>query len=418
MERNYNKRICELCGKEFTPKGSKDKYCKSPVVKICSVCGNEFTSICHPKASNTCDNPDCKRRAGSVASHKAIRRLCRVCGQPFDATAANQQDCNRKLTRICCICGESFETKCSIYHNENTCGNSDCSQSFAVIQMQKHYLATTKLCAICGKSFHPINNKQTICGNTHTVVCKICGKLYEVDAKYNEKEIPQYCSDECRQIRFLQRSHPNTPETIEKIKQTKVQRYGKNYGHKVWQKANKTYQERTGYSHPIYNIETHYKRANTRSKIAAKDGKKFDSQYECQIYNFLLDIPGIQIHSQIPVDFQYNGNPHKTWIDFKINDKLIEVKGEHLLSGVYDKIGIPISTKLNVYNDNKVIVITNNTQRAKEILNNYNNIIGIDISLFDNKLTRSEKIQIWRRIELSAQQNIKFIETKTLISNK
>lgn len=222
-------RICELCGKEFTPKGSKDKYCKSPVVKICSVCGKEFTSICHPKASSTCDNPDCKRRAGSVASHKAIRRLCRVCGQPFDATAANQQDCGREIVRKCKICGAEFRTKCSIYFDIQTCNDPHCRGAYAHQQSQAFYSNITKQCVLCGKDFHPTNNTQSVCNGEHFGTCKICGKTFPIYWKsgMNLNDLPKTCSTECKTKASFANGNPAKSQiSKDKAKHTNLIRYG------------------------------------------------------------------------------------------------------------------------------------------------------------------------------------------------
>ena len=189
---------------------------------------------------------------------------------------------------------------------------------------------------------------------------------------------------------------------------TKIERYGEDYAKVLWAKGRKTYEERTGYSHPIYNIETHYKRARTRSKIAAKDGKSFDSYYETRVYDSIVDITNV--NTQIPVEYQYQNKQHTTWIDFKLNDRLFEVKGGHLIAGVYDSVGIPIETKLKVYNDNNVIVVTNNASSVKEILNQYPNIIGIDINLFNPELPVQDRIDLWNKILEAISQGIKFID--------
>lgn len=36
------KKICDCCGKEFTPNHPLEKYCQGPHFKTCAVCGNEF----------------------------------------------------------------------------------------------------------------------------------------------------------------------------------------------------------------------------------------------------------------------------------------------------------------------------------------------------------------------------------------
>jgi len=410
----YKDKICELCGKIFTPQGGVAKYCKSPIEKTCIVCGNTFTTVCHPKSSEVCDNPECKKKSGFVAASKSIHRICRICGEPFDAHSSRQLDCGKEITKICKICGNTYKSKCGLRWQEHTCDNPKCKAEYTHKGQQSHYLSTTKKCIWCGKEFHPINNKQLLCGKPHIVICKICGKQFEVDATYTPDTAPKYCSDECRMTMFKSRPNTSTPESIEKMKQTKRERYGDNYGAIIAEKARKTYQKRTGYSHQIYNIETHYKRAKTRNHIASKDGKSFDSYYECQVYDFVFDIPEINIDTQIPIKYVYQNTNHQTWVDFRINNILFEVKGSHLLLGVYSYTGIPIEIKLGVYENNNVVVITNNNKDTRDKINKYKNLIGIDINLFDDKLPLQDRTKIWAKIQQAIKLKIKFIDATTL----
>lgn len=405
-------KICELCGRSFTPKGGVAKYCKLPVEKICIVCGKSFTTVCHPKSNDVCNNPECKKKAGFVASAKSIHRICRVCGESFVANSGRQLDCGKQITKKCEICGTEYHTKCGLRWQEHTCGNLECKAEFAHIGQKAHFLSQTKTCIFCGKEFHPVNNKQLICGNPHTMICKTCGKPFEVEAKYRPEEAPKYCSKECKHIGNITRTPVVTPEGIEKMKQTKIKKYGNNYGSIIMEKARKTYQEKTGYAHQIYNPDTHKKRANTRNKISSKTGKSFDSYYEAQVYDFIMDIT--EVNTQIPIKYTYKDKQHTTWIDFKLAGRLFEVKGSHLLSGVYDDVGIPISAKLQVYNDNHVILITNNTDAVKNILSQYNNIIGIDINLFNAELSLQNRIILWHKITVAISQNNKFIDSQAI----
>lgn len=408
----FKDKICVLCGRTFTPKGGVAKYCKLPTEKICIVCGKSFTVPCHPKANDVCDNPECKKRAGFVAASKANTHKCRVCGETFIANSSRQLDCGKEITKICEICGRSYKTKCGLRWQGHTCENPKCRSAYTTKSQQAHFLSITRKCSFCGKEFHPVNNKQLICGNPHTVICKTCGKPFEVDAKYRPEEAPKYCSEECKHIGYLNRTPVVTPEGIEKMKQTKIARYGDNYGSIIMEKARKTYQKKTGYAHQIYNPDTHKKRANTRNKISSKTGKSFDSYYETQVYDFIRDIT--EVNTQIPIKYTYKDKQHTTWIDFKLAGRLFEVKGSHLLSGVYDDMGIPISAKLQVYNDNHVILITNNTDVVKNILSQYNNIIGIDINLFNAELSLQNRIILWHKITLAISQNNKFIDSQVI----
>ena len=220
MIAKYNDKICKLCGKTFTPKGGVAKYCKSPVNRTCVVCGNTFTSICHPKAPTVCNNPNCKKQVGAVTASKAVHRICRVCGKPFDANSSRQLDCGKEIIKICEICGNPYKSKCGLRWQGHTCDNPKCKAEYAHKGQQAHYLATTRTCAWCGKEFHPTNNKQFLCGEPHISICEICGKEFTVDPGFSKETAPKCCSEECRH-KALQIPHPLSKEAIDKMTATK-----------------------------------------------------------------------------------------------------------------------------------------------------------------------------------------------------
>lgn len=127
-------------------------------------------------------------------------------------------------------------------------------------------------------------------------------------------------------------------------------------------------------------------------KVSAKDGKLFDSKWEVYFYQFLLDAGITNISRNFSIKYTYNNEEHTTFIDFKVDNILFEVKGLHLLSGSYDlPNGVPISAKLKIYKDYDVIVITENTK----ILNDWG-IRGLDIEIF--KQQYSDLKIVWNSI--------------------
>lgn len=127
------------------------------------------------------------------------------------------------------------------------------------------------------------------------------------------------------------------------------------------------------------------------------DGKRFDSKYEVLVYEYCKR-NNIPIECQIPLEYKYKGQQHITFIDFKIDGILFEVKGGHLLHGIYDyAMSVPIKEKLKIYKEHNVIVITDKYGSEvipkKESKNSnglkYKNkcphpLIGVDIELFNN----------------------------------
>lgn len=127
------------------------------------------------------------------------------------------------------------------------------------------------------------------------------------------------------------------------------------------------------------------------------DGRKFDSRYEVLVYEFCKR-NNIPIECQIPVEYEYNNETHITFIDFRIDGILFEVKGGHLLHGIYDyAMPVPIEEKLQVYKEHNIILITDisgsdvippkESEGSNGLLYQHkcpNPLIGVDIDLFDN----------------------------------
>lgn len=198
----------------------------------------------------------------------------------------------------------------------------------------------------------------------------------------------------------------------DKHKETCQAKYGVNY---YWQseKARQEYRDRNkrreaGFGcmrfkntirekYGVENISQAPHIAQKKSKkYKSEDGLTFDSSWELLVYNYCKR-NNLTVERNIPIEYNYNNKKHTTFIDFKIDGYLFEVKGEHLLKGCFDYADsmVPISEKLKVYKENKVIIITNYKDlfgKANSTKSNgfrYPNkckdpLIGVDINLFDN----------------------------------
>lgn len=109
------------------------------------------------------------------------------------------------------------------------------------------------------------------------------------------------------------------------------------------------------------------------------DGKRVDSSYEKDFYNYFLNLD-IKLEHNVPIEYFYDNLKKRTYIDFKFNELLFECKGYHLLKGVFNYRGVPIEVKLDVYKNNNVILVTDT--QGLEYCKNHNvdlNIITIDL---------------------------------------
>jgi len=309
----------------------------------------------------------------------------------------------------------------------------------------------TKLCKMCGKPFEPKTNAQTICSDIHYRNCEVCGRPFIIKRPTSSQLC---CSKECtrkkREATIEQRygtPYPlRNPALKEKQEQTNLKRFGKRnaaqsqeikdkcrdlfqskYGvdcpfqmDDFWDKSKKTclnkygvefvtqsdefkrrgeegYLRNYGVRRPMQSAEFHSKAAITRKGIKAEDGTPLDSLYEKTVYDFCKSL-GLAIDRNIPIEFEYDGVIRKTFIDFRIEGMLFEVKGLPYLQGVYDYAqSVPIEKKIELYKQHHVILITDNSAEAIKLCGRPNTkesnglnyldkcpdpLIGVDISLF------------------------------------
>ena len=72
-----------------------------------------------------------------------------------------------------------------------------------------------------------------------------------------------------------------------------------------------------------------------------------------------------------------------TFIDFRVNGILYEVKGNHFLTGgVEENSNLPMSVKLEVYRENHVVIIT--MDHSAQLFDD-GSLVGVDLALFEDK---------------------------------
>ena len=176
-----------------------------------------------------------------------------------------------------------------------------------------------------------------------------CSEHYGVEHNTQSDEV----KTKIRQTK-LERYGDAGYHNFEKTKQTNLEKYGSENIFSNPEKARQTCQEKYGVNNVSQLRDVHVKMANTRSKSTAKDGTKFDSGWEVLVYEYALS-KGYTLERQVPLNYNKN---QTTFIDFKINGKLYEVKGTHLLNNVWLDEGISIEDKLACYKDNNISIIT------------------------------------------------------------
>lgn len=307
-----------------------------------------------------------------------------------------------------------------------------------------------KNCKLCGKPFIPVQRAQRICGDTHYRKCEVCGADFVITRpSCSQLCCSKKCTAEKRKATMQKRYGVSyslqNPELLKKAQQTTYKHYGVFYSSQsdavkakmrqtcqdkygvdtifesgeFKQKSKETCLRKYGVEHvtqsnefkeqgeqsclkkygvrrPMQSRKIHQNAWNTRKNIKAKDGTRLDSSYEVLVYDFWKSLD-LEIERNIPIDFEYNGEQHTTFIDFKVGGILYEVKGLHLLDGVYDYQGVPMNVKLDVYKKHHVVVITDKSDRTIGLFGKPNSttsnglkyldkcpepLIGVDITLF------------------------------------
>ena len=386
-----NAKISKTISSKFPKKPVVEKPTQPSVEHIfrnCAYCGKEFELGRHQKAklrldensqfccSNLCSNRlkainnTGKIREGSINS-MCIKHNCDFCGKEFELSRAQKQKYLKD---------NSIKLYCSV-----GCRNRGISKGNT---MERPNVK----CAHCGKEFKPSDDQFTI---------------------YNKnKDAKLYCSRQCAgkvnfskvdldkraiKVRALFKDKDFVKRRYEKIKQSNLKKYGYENPFQDTERLQEYWRANYGVDNPSQLPEIARKKVLTAKSATASDGIVFDSQYEVDVYEFCKR-NNIPIKTQIPIPFIQDDKPKLTYIDFEIDGILVECKGGHLLNGIFDYAQeVKIETKLQIYRDNHVVVVTDDV--GKNVIPQGNGthggsnglkypdkcrdpLIGIDINLF------------------------------------
>lgn len=451
-------RPCLICGKNFTRTEPYDQKFCSKECRYTWLRSSEYKSAATAKRINTVKMKYGVSNVSELSSVKEKIRQFRKDKDTYLANKAEEAEKNRRtsFTCTCLICGDIFEAPtlkgiCSKKHFRTCecCGKEyeifsscervqrrTCSEECRKLLLKKQINSSVKICEYCGKEFHPTGNMSRYCDGPHYKKCEICKKEFEIDLKSGMGlgYLPRTCSIECRRQLIEQTSlkkygvkcPAQRPEAIEAARQksienkqksiqTCLEKYGYPYAsqhpamrkylsertnsEEVRNKMKKTCLEKYGVEWAMQSPDIARRHSGSQFKQVTCDGTSVDSRWEAIFYDFLVRNNIKFEYNTQSIDFEYNGQHHKTHIDFKVGDLLFEVKGSHLIDGAYSNAPgvIPISVKLDLYKKNHVIVITDSTckdtfgkpnstvSNGLKYLNKCSEpLIGVDIQLFDH----------------------------------
>lgn len=251
----YKSKICPICGDNFVPKSSRQKYCNKPITRRCVICNNEYISTCGPNPAMCCSK-SCRDKYAhqqSVASYSKIKKICVLCGKEFTPRSSTQKICDDIHYAQCEVCGKEFKIDTS-KELRRTC-SEECH---------------TKLRFANGNPFaNPASREKA----KQTMLDK-----YGVEHPMHSDEIKAKL-DNTMTSRYGVKRFTQIPGYQEQVKQTNQERYGADWpiqNPKVLQKSKDTlfshygvtstmhsdeivskriadYKEKTGYETPLQN---------------------------------------------------------------------------------------------------------------------------------------------------------------------
>ena len=266
------------------------------------------------------------------------------------------------------------------------------------------YELSTKLCWIfnalvdfpkckqCGKVFNDKNVKITVgyqsfcsqkclANNKDITLKKQCTCEIKYGKGITNPSQAQCIKDKKEQTSFKHYgvSNPNKdPSVRHKIECTCIKEYGAKSpfeSKQIQEKIAQTNIKNIGVANPFELSSIAYKGLQGRLKKYGSAGGKmtlysynqitFDSSWELAVWIYFNDYKIPIVRHPIQLQYEMNGSIHIYLVDFKINNRLIEVKGDHL----FDEYGNPIFDHKHPWKEKYQCMIDNNIEiwKYKEV---------------------------------------------------
>jgi very-short-patch-repair endonuclease/endogenous inhibitor of DNA gyrase (YacG/DUF329 family) len=201
-KRNFERKICLYCGKEFIVSWGRKKakfcskeccrqYRRKRIKKVCLVCGKEFEVKEYRKDAKFC-NWECYKKYVSK-----VKIACLNCGKELEVPRYKEERkfCSRECYRMYVRSEEYRKKRSEILKNLRSVSNFEGSQ---VKQVKK-------ICQFCGKEFmvSQYEKNRKFCSvkcywlsmrKRIKKVCLVCGKEFEVE---KSRKDAKFCSRRC-----------------------------------------------------------------------------------------------------------------------------------------------------------------------------------------------------------------------------
>lgn len=259
-------------------------------------------------------------------------------------------------------------------------------------------------CKICGKEVSKCSLSSHLKWSHNGMTYKEYFDTYEEPFKHNcpycgnelkwigkgGRHYAQTCgSKECISKIHSDNNGGGTPESLQKIKQTKLKKYG-NENYQNVEKIKQTCLERYGVDNPAKLDDVKLRiqdtiiknniHRNTGNYGVYYNGEKFDSKSELLYYYWCKENGYDIIKNPTPIEYYIGETRHLYYPDFIVGGQLVEIKGEHLI----DKDGYLLNftdgnrliEKTECLLNHNVKIIMHSDVEKLYLPSNYNQILG------------------------------------------
>lgn len=330
------------------------------------------------------DDSEVDRDVESALQEGNTIKTCACCGKPFVPKGRNSSRvkyCNRTHYVHCSVCGTVVEvSRKNLYRPDD---HITCSDKCRNVQRHRSQVATLK-------KKYGVENSGQVPGSRDKAV-----RTMKRNGTYNRiAETNREC--------WRQKTSSDVKDIVRKRQETSVERYGYDnpakspeVRKKISEKLSSSdvqnkYEETSLRNYGTRRPAQSQQYENSRKSVYVSDtGVPFDSKWEVFFYCFLLSCgySEYDIERNVPVDYvDLLGKPHVTFIDFRVEGRLFEVKGGQFMLNLFE--GFDMQSKLQTYRDNNVVVVTDAMcakyfdKKVKVGTVPEHSLVGVDVSLF------------------------------------
>lgn len=321
-------RICEFCGKAFTPTKPKQRYCEGPHYRICPACGQEYEE----KNPNNLGKPPhacCYKCRAILTRRTSLERYgCTAPGNNPEARKKSRQTMMDRYGGEYTLSSPTLKSRCKSTNIKKY--GVDNVMKVAEIQQKSMDTQKEKSGGVLG-----FNQQKSYDARRATVLERYGKEIFclpEFKYKRQQTWMDKYGVD----------NPSKSPEIREKMGETMFLHYGVTEAFaspEVRAKAEQTMLERYGVKNAGYSLELMKKAEQT---CLDKYGKVARMSKVNDAFAQLLTSEGIQFEQE---KFMYNGQVAR-WFDFCIQDKKIVVEIDptythNCLGNHWDSKGLP-----------------------------------------------------------------------------